>query len=114
MGSPGYSVVKKLLASVGDANFIPRLGRIPLRRKWPPTPVFLPRKLTWTKEPGKLWGRKRVEHDLATKQQQFYYIILNLYFNLPYCLIMSSVAPHPAQFRIYQGSHIVFIAVMSI
>ena len=37
-------VVKNLPANAGDARgVVPSLGRkIPLRRKWQPTPVFLP------------------------------------------------------------------------
>ena len=31
-------------ADTGDAGLIPGLGKIPWRRKWQPTPVFLPRK----------------------------------------------------------------------
>ena len=41
---PGGSVVKNLPANAGDAGLIPGLGRFPWRRKWQPTPVFLPRK----------------------------------------------------------------------
>ena len=49
----------------------PWVGKIPWRRKWQPTPVFLPgkshgqRRLTGYSS----WGCKRVEHDLETKQQ---------------------------------------------
>ena len=44
----------------------------PWRRKWQPTPVFLPRKIPWTEEPGGLQSMKlqRFGHNLATKQQQ--------------------------------------------
>ena len=45
MGFPGGAVVKNPLANAGDtrdAGSIPRSGRIPWRRKWQPTPVFLP------------------------------------------------------------------------
>ena len=38
-------VVKKLPANAGDvreAGLIPGIGRIPWRRAWQPTPVFLP------------------------------------------------------------------------
>ena len=44
VGFPGGSVVKNLLANAGDAGSIPGLGRFPWRRKWQPTPVFLPGK----------------------------------------------------------------------
>ena len=40
---------------VRDRSSIPRLGRFPWKRKWPPTPVFLSR-IPWTEEPGGLWS----------------------------------------------------------
>ena len=48
------------------------VGKIPWRRKWQPTPVFLPGKSHGQKSLAgySLWGCKRVRHDLATKQQQ--------------------------------------------
>ena len=49
--------------------FSPWVEKIPWRRAWQPTPVFLPGKSPWTKEPGKLqfMGLERVRHDYATK-----------------------------------------------
>ena len=46
-----------------------RVGKIPWRRKWQPTPVFLPGKIPWTEEPGGLqsMGLQRVRHDCAIK-----------------------------------------------
>ena len=35
-------MVKKPPANAGDTSLIPGLGRFPWRRKWQPTPVFLP------------------------------------------------------------------------
>ena len=42
----------------------------PWRRKWQPTPVFLPGKVPWTEEPGGLQsvGLQRVRHDRAAKR----------------------------------------------
>ena len=34
--------------------FHPWVRKIPWRRKWQPTPVFLPGKILWTEEPGGL------------------------------------------------------------
>ena len=31
-----------------------RIGKLPQRRAWQPTPVFLPRESPWTEEPGRL------------------------------------------------------------
>ena len=41
------------------------VGKRPWRRKWQPTPVFLPGKISWTEEPGGLqsMGLQRVRHD---------------------------------------------------
>ena len=44
MGFPGGSAVKNLPANAGDAALIPGSGKIPWRKKWQPTPVFLPGK----------------------------------------------------------------------
>ena len=43
-GFPGGSVVKKSPASAGDLGLTPGSGRLPWRREWQPTPVFLPGK----------------------------------------------------------------------
>ena len=37
-------MVKNSPANAGDAGLIPGSGKIPWRRKWQPTPVFLPGK----------------------------------------------------------------------
>ena len=39
MAFPHSSVVKNLPPNAGEACFIPRVGKIPWRRKWQPTPV---------------------------------------------------------------------------
>ena len=47
MGFPGDAMKKNLAASAGDprdVDSIPRVRKIPWRRKWQPTPVFLPGK----------------------------------------------------------------------
>ena len=48
------------------------LGKIPCRRKWPPTPVYLLGKFHGQRSLAGYspWGCKRVRHDLVTKQQQ--------------------------------------------
>ena len=43
-GFPGGSVVKNLPTSAGDMGSVSGFGKIPWRRKWKPTPIFLPRK----------------------------------------------------------------------
>ena len=52
-------------------GWIPSLGwEDPLGRKWQPTPVFLPEKFHGQRSlvGYNPWGRKRVGHDLVTKQ----------------------------------------------
>ena len=46
MGFPGDSVVKKppAVQKIEKPKFDLWVGKIPWRRKWQPTPVFLPRK----------------------------------------------------------------------
>ena len=53
-------------------GFDPLVRKIPWRRKWQPTPVFLPGKSYRQRSPTGYspWGRKRVWHDLATKRQR--------------------------------------------
>ena len=48
-------------------GFDPWVGKIPLRRAWQPIPVFLPWRIPWTEEPGRLRsiGSHRVGHDLS-------------------------------------------------
>ena len=47
LGFPDSSVVKNPPASAEDMRLVfdPWVGKIPWRRKWQPTPVFLPGKL---------------------------------------------------------------------
>ena len=64
-GSPGGSVVKNLPGNAGDLSLI---RKIPWRRKWQPTPVFLPGKSHGQRSLAGYspQGLKRVGHDLAT------------------------------------------------
>ena len=43
-GFPGGSDGKESACNVGDPGFTPWVGKIPWRRKWQPTSVFLPGK----------------------------------------------------------------------
>ena len=63
---PCSSVSKESTYNAGDlAGFDPWLGKIPWRRTWQPTPVFLPGESPWTEEPGELqsMGLQRVGHN---------------------------------------------------
>ena len=57
-------------------RFNPWVGKTPWRRKWQPTPEFLPGKSHGQRSlvGYSPWGLKRVGHDLVTKQQQFFNI----------------------------------------
>ena len=50
---PGGSDGKKSACNAGDLGSI-LVGKIPWRRAWQPTLVFLPGESPWTKEPGRL------------------------------------------------------------
>ena len=54
-----------------------RVGKIPWRRAWQPTPVFLPGESPWSEEPGGLqsMGSQRVGQDGATTSTQFYMLL---------------------------------------
>ena len=69
-GFSGGTVVKNLPSRRHGFNLW--VGQIPWRRKWQPSPVFLPRKSHGQRNLAGYspWGRKRAGHDLATKQQQ--------------------------------------------
>ena len=50
-------MVKNPPANAGDimrCGFDPGVEKIPWRRAWQPTPVFLPGEIPWTEEPGGL------------------------------------------------------------
>ena len=52
-------------------GFDPWVGKIPWRRKWQSTPVFLPGKSHGQRSlvVCSPWGCKRIQHDLVTKEQ---------------------------------------------
>ena len=53
----------------GRTGFDPWVGKIPWRRAWQSTPVFLPGESPWTEEPGRLQSMRsqRVGHDLTER-----------------------------------------------
>ena len=70
-GPSRWLSVKNTLANTGHSSSVPG-WMIPCRRKWQPTPAFLPRKFLRQRRlvDYSPWGRKVVQHDSATKQQQ--------------------------------------------
>ena len=70
---PGGSASKESTCKAGgDQGSTPGLGRFSWKRKWQPTPVFLPGKSHGQRSLAGYspWGWKRVGHDLVTKQHQ--------------------------------------------
>ena len=66
-----------------------------LRRKWQPTPVFLPGKSHGQRSPADYspWNHKRVRHDWVTKQQYFRYTIYpNIYYTILCHIIYYSLS----------------------
>ena len=53
LGFPGGSDAKNL-PECGRPGLEPRVGTIPWRRAWQPTPIFLAGESPWTEEPGGL------------------------------------------------------------
>ena len=56
VGFPAGSDSKESACNVGDLGSIPgRIeGKIPWRRAWQPTPIFVPEESPWTEEPDRL------------------------------------------------------------
>ena len=75
--------VKRLPTMRGARVLIPGLGRFPWRRKWQPTPVFLPGESHgWRSLVGySPWGRTVWDY-LVTEQQQFLYMLTNKCYKL--------------------------------
>ena len=81
-GFPGGSVEQRFCLPSRRCRFNPWVRKIPWRRKWQPTPVFLPRKSHEQRSQVAYSPCGWVGHDLATKQQQlsFQHVI-----NTKYC-----------------------------
>ena len=73
-GLPWWLSSKDSACQCRRQEFDPWVGKIPWRRKWQPTPVFLPGKSHGQRSLAgySLWGRKRFGHDLVTKEQRSY------------------------------------------
>ena len=61
----------KNLPAKQEIRFDPWVGKMPWRRKWQPTPVFLPGRFHGQRSlvGYSPWGSQRVRHDLMTKQR---------------------------------------------
>ena len=72
LGLPWWLSGKEHTCQCRRCGFYPWVGKVLWRRKWQPTPVFLPGESHGQDSLScySPWGRKRVGLDLATKQQQ--------------------------------------------
>ena len=64
-GSDGKKTTKKICLKCRRPGLNSWMGKIPWRREWPPTPIFLPGEFHGSEEPGGLQSKKsqRVGHD---------------------------------------------------
>jgi len=77
-GFPGGSDGKESACSAVDFRFDTWVKKFPWKRKWQPTPVFLPRKSHgWRNLPG-FMGSQRVRHDWVTSFSLVTQIVKNL------------------------------------
>ena len=62
----------------------PWVRKIPWKRKWQPTPVFLPGKSYGKRSLVSYspWGCKRVKHNLMTKQQLVRFFFIAIYYSI--------------------------------
>ena len=62
-GFPGGSDSEESASYTGDPDSIPGLGKIPWRKKWQPTPIFLPGEFHGQRSLAgySSWGHKELE-----------------------------------------------------
>ena len=79
MGFPGCSAGKECL-KYRRPQFDPWVGKMPWRKAWQPTLVFLPGESPRTEEPGGLWSmRSQSLTHLSTAQYCNYLVIYNFF-----------------------------------
>ena len=69
-GLPRWLSSKESACQCGRCLSHPWMGKIPWRRKWQHTPIFLPEQIPWTEEASGLQSTGSQRYDLVTKQQQ--------------------------------------------
>ena len=64
-GFPGGSQGEESACNAGKPWFDPWVGKVPWRKAWQPTPIFLPGESPWTEEPDGLqsMGLQRVGYN---------------------------------------------------
>ena len=89
-GLPRWLRAKESTCQCRRHGFSPRVWETPWRRKWHPTPVFLPGKAHGQRSGGlQSVGLQRVSYDLVTKQQQI--AVLQCYVS--FCCTAKSISP---------------------
>ena len=65
-------------------GFEPWIGKIPWRRKWQPTAVFLPGKSHEQRILAGFssWDQKRISHDIGLNNNIFYFILKNKFWKI--------------------------------
>ena len=80
-----------------SCGFDPWVGKIPWRRAWQPTSVFLPGECPWLEEPGRLqsMGSQRDGHDWVTKPNQYHSGLFQLVCSnwLPWLYLLQLAFP---------------------
>ena len=103
-GFPGASDGRESHLRCRIPGFYPWVGKIPWRRTWQPTPVFLPGDSPWTEEPGGLcsMGSQRAGHNWAYAQVHSFAVMPKSYicpgptcilWGSDYCLILKPKGP---------------------
>ena len=75
-GFPWWLSGKESTCQCRRHRFDPWVGKIPWRRKWQPTPVFLPGKSYGQRSPVGYspWGHKSIGHNLSDQTTKCYII----------------------------------------
>ena len=75
LAAPRWCSGKESICQCRRCSFSPWVGKISWRREWQPIPVFLHGKAHGQRSLAGYspWGRKRVRHNWATKQQHYLY-----------------------------------------
>ena len=94
----------------------PWIRKIPWRRAWQPTPVFLPGESPWTEEPSRLhsMGLQRVGHDWTSKHSTVYYVKVTLCLShplLPHCVQKSILLACVSIPALQIGSSVSFFSI---
>ena len=97
-GFPRWCSGKEPICQCRRLRFDPWVRKIPWRRKWQPTPAFLPGTSTWTEEPGglhNLWGCKEsdmTEHARTTTSLTLgNKMPLGGYSSIPWCVHVTGL-----------------------